>query len=216
VPRTPESRHALPHAPAPGHHWPTQAHQDPCTTLGPGDYRLTDHGRPATPGAPSGSNLGGFNVRGVKNLNPGNIGYGPWARAHGATGAAGRDTGHGVAKFPSPEAGVRALDALSTAKYSGGRRTANQLIAAKGGWTPGNRAAAANVARSMGLSPSADLRLNDPAHLAAFRKGLMQQELGPRGAAHYQGLLAGAQSAPSVSLGGASPPAVTEAEKSRE
>jgi hypothetical protein len=116
---------------------------------------------------------GGFNVRGFRNMNLGNIGYGPWARAHGATGAAGTDTGHGVAVFPS------------FAKYLGGRHTALELIAGAMGWTPGNRAAAANIARAMGIGAGDDLRLDNPAMMDKFLHGLAKQELGPGGAAAY-------------------------------
>ncbi|MFZ3181359.1 MAG: hypothetical protein WA156_14385, partial [Methylocystis silviterrae] len=132
---------------------------------------------------------GGFNVRGVKNMNPGNIAYGPWARAHGATGAAGRDTGHGVAVFPSHAAGAAALETLALSKYNGGKRSIDALIAGKGGWTPGNHAAAANVARMMGISPHADANLSNPGMMRRFRNGLMVQELGPGGARHVLGKL---------------------------
>jgi hypothetical protein len=47
----------------------------------------------------------------------------------------------------------------------------------------------------MGPSPGDDLRLNDPLRQAAFHRALMQQELGPNGAAHYQGLLKGVRRA---------------------
>jgi TP901 family phage tail tape measure protein len=134
---------------------------------------------------------GGFNVRGVKNMNPGNIAYGPWARAHGAIGSAGRDTGHGVAVFPSHAAGAAALETLALGKYNGGKRSIDALIAGKGGWTPGNHAAAANVARMMGISPHADARLSDKAMMRKFRNALMVQELGPGGARHVIGKLAG-------------------------
>jgi hypothetical protein len=133
-------------------------------------------------GAAGGS---GFNVRGFRNMNLGNIGYGPWARAHGATGSAGTDTGHGVAVFSSFAAGLNAAAALALSKYHAGRHTALALIAGAGGWTPGNRGAAANIARAMGLSAGDDLHLDDPAHMDSFLRGLGAQELGPRGAGEY-------------------------------
>ena len=72
-------------------------------------------------------------TRADRNFNPGNIAFGPWAKSHGATGSAGEDTGHGVAVFPSPEAGFTAMKELAQEKYNSGRKTANQLIAAPGG-----------------------------------------------------------------------------------
>ncbi len=128
-------------------------------------------------------------TRGVRNMNPGNIGYGPFAISQGSTGAAGTDTGHGVAVFPSYESGYKAMDALLQKRYAQGRHSAEEIIAAEGGWTPGNREAAANVARSMGVDPNADVRLNDPAQRKRFEHGLMQQELGPKGAAYYDSQL---------------------------
>ena len=124
----------------------------------------------------------GVNTRGVRNFNPGNIGYGAWAAAHGSVGAAGRDTGHGVAVFRSFADGYAAMASLAASKYSGGARSIDQLIAGAHGWTPGNHAAAANVARYMGISPFADAHLGDSGMMEKFKKGLSVQELGPGGA----------------------------------
>ena len=124
----------------------------------------------------------GFNTRGVRNKNIGNIGYGAWAKAHGAIGAAGTDTGHGVAVFPSFAAGAAAAGALALEKYNGGKRTIDALIAGQHGWTPGNHAAAANIARSMGLSAFADAHLDSSEMMEKFKHGLAAQELGPNGA----------------------------------
>lgn len=129
---------------------------------------------------------GDFNTRGVKNKNPGNIAYGAWAAEHGAIGAAGTDTGHGVAVFPSFEAGSQALEDLALAKYNKGKLSADALIAGQGGWTPGNHEAAANVARSMGIRPGDDLHLTDARMRARFRDALMKQELGPAGARYVR------------------------------
>jgi len=130
--------------------------------------------------------LGGLNIRGVMNMNPGNIAYGAWAAAHGATGWSGRDSGHGVAVFPSFETGLAAMGALALGKYSSGARSIDALIAGAGGWTPGNHVAAANVARMMGISPFVDANLRDPATMARFQDALSVQELGPRGAAEVR------------------------------
>jgi hypothetical protein len=119
-------------------------------------------------------------TRADRNFNPGNIAFGDWARAHGATGSAGRDTGHGVAVFASPQAGFQAMSDLALQKYHGGRTTADSLIAAPGGWTPGNHVAAANVARSMGIGPHDDLGLADPGRMFSFQRALAKQEGAPK------------------------------------
>jgi hypothetical protein len=120
-------------------------------------------------------------TRADKNLNPGNIADSPWTRRQpGYAGSAGTDTGHGVAVFATAQAGWAAMAALARDKYGGGKITADQLIAGEGGWTPGNHEAAANVARSMGLGPHDDLRLNDPAMMRKFQIGMGTQEGAPR------------------------------------
>jgi len=111
-----------------------------------------------------------------RNFNPGNIAFGDWARAHGATGSAGRDTGHGVAVFPTPQARFQAMSDLALQKYHGGRTTADSLIAGPGGRTPGNHQAAANIARGMGIGPHDDLRLTDSGRMFSFQRSLAKQE----------------------------------------
>jgi hypothetical protein len=53
-------------------------------------------------------------TRGDRNNNPGNIEYGPWAKAHGATGSDGR-----FAIFPDWDTGAQAMSVLLHDKYSG-------------------------------------------------------------------------------------------------
>lgn len=63
-------------------------------------------GAPA--GAPAGGTTkGGKQTRGVRNNNPGNLEYGPFAISHGATGSDGR-----FAIFPTMEMGIQAQQAL--------------------------------------------------------------------------------------------------------
>ena len=181
-------------------------------TDGGGGFRAGTGGRTASGGPPSGPAgpapsggplvdtgsdgiIGGpgFNTRGVRNKNIGNIGWGKWAREHGATGSSGTDTGHGVAVFPSFAAGAAAASALALEKYSGGKKTIDALIAGQHGWTPGNHGAAANIARSMGLSPFADAHLDSADMMEKFKRGLAAQELGPNGAKYaFQKMGAGA------------------------
>lgn len=127
-----------------------------------------------------------MDTRADRNYNPGNIGYGNWAASHGATGAAGTDTGHGVAVFPSSQAGFDAMAELARGKYNNGKISAAQLISGNNGWTPGNYEAAANVARTLGIGPNDDLSLNDPAKMRAFQLALATQEGAPRLVANFR------------------------------
>jgi hypothetical protein len=129
---------------------------------------------------PVGTGPGSNSTRADRNLNPGNIMWSPWAQSHGATQGAGNDQGHLVAVFPNAQAGWNAMGDLLRTKYNGGMRSANALIATPGrGWTPGNYQAAANIARFMGVSPDADLNLNDPGMMMRLQRALATQEGAP-------------------------------------
>lgn len=91
--------------------------------------------------------------RGIRNNNPGNIEYGPFARSQGATGSDGR-----FAVFPTPEKGIAALQALQTQyETKHGLSTPQERI---NRWAPAfenNVSSYANaVARGMGVG------VNDP------------------------------------------------------
>ena len=115
---------------------------------------------------------------GMRNNNPGNI---IWANQKNALGPSVNRDNNGAnaqAVYATPEEGMAAMFTLALKKYGGGKTTAESLIASQGGWTPGNSAAAANVAKAMGLSPNDDLNLRDPAMLQKFARALMLQEHG--------------------------------------
>lgn len=114
---------------------------------------------------------------GMRNNNPGNIKFVGQKDALGPS--SNKDQGDPQAVYATPEAGVAAMFNLALKKYSGGKTTADSLIAGQNGWTPGNHAAAANVAKTMGLSPNDDLNLRDPVMLQKFARALMLQEHGP-------------------------------------
>lgn len=78
---------------------------------------------PSAAPAPSGGSNGV--PRGIRNNNPGNIEFGPFAKAKGATGSDGR-----FAIFPSPEAGIAAQESLLLGKgyYGGGKKTVSAII----------------------------------------------------------------------------------------
>lgn len=124
---------------------------------------------------------------GMRNDNPFNIKYVGQANAVGPS--QNRDQGDPQAVYASVEAGTAAGFSLMLKKYNNGKTTLNQLIAGNGGWTPGNTQAAANVARSMGISPDADLNLRTPEQLAKFGRALIAQEQGAAGAKYSDTML---------------------------
>lgn len=115
---------------------------------------------------------------GMRNNNPGNIKY-VGQRVPGIVGPSeNTDQGDPQAVFDTPESGFRAMYNLLAKKYAGGKITANDIIAGKGGWTPGNYQAAANVARAVGIRPDQDINFDDPQMAARFMRGLVLQEHG--------------------------------------
>jgi hypothetical protein len=118
---------------------------------------------------------------GMRNNNIGNIKYSNWSsKLPGAVGPSqNRDQGDPQVVFNSPEAGVAATARLALNKYTGGMNNLNTLIAGEKGWTPGNTAAAANIAKTMGIKPDEDLNLSDPAQMTRFVRALATQEHGP-------------------------------------
>lgn len=118
---------------------------------------------------------------GMRNNNPGNIKWfdGADRRFPGALRpSVNRDQGDPQIVFATHEDGLRALASLASRKYDGGKHTLDQFIAGNGGWTPGNHAAAANVARTMGISPYADINLHAPGQMQNLIRGLTRQEHG--------------------------------------
>jgi hypothetical protein len=158
---------------------------------------------------------GGDVPMGMGNNNPGNIKFTANAPYAGVVGPS-RNTDQGDPQlvFDNPQNGMNAAMDLALRKYNSGKTTANALIAGQGGWTPGNQQAAANIARSIGIDPDADLGLADPARARAFLQALVRQEQGAasgrystdlfttaalRGARSGQGSLAANQPSPAAS-----------------
>lgn len=134
---------------------------------------------------------------GMRNNNPGNIKFIPNLPYAGIVGpSVNTDQGDPQAVFSTPEAGMNAMMTLAMRKYTGGKVTANDLIAGQGGWTPGHTVAAANVARGMGLRPDQDLNLTDPNQRFLFARALMQQEHGTASAQYPDELVWRAASGP--------------------
>lgn len=125
---------------------------------------------------------------GMRNNNPGNI---KWVGQSDALGPSkNKDQGDPQAVYATPEEGMAAMYRLAMKKYNGGKTTANELIAGQNGWTPGNFAAAKNIAAGMGLKPTDDLNLKDPAQLQRFARALITQEHGPSSKAYTDDMLA--------------------------
>lgn len=149
--------------------------------------------------------LGGQLPAGMRNNNPGNIKYFAGLSYPGMVGPSqNRDQGDPQMVFDTPQSGMNAASQLALKKYSGGKRTANDLIAGNMGWTPGNTSAAANVARTMGIGPDDDLGLSDPTRMQSFLRALTLQEQGPPSRAYGDDVYAG------VGGGGTPQPATQE------
>ena len=124
-----------------------------------------------------GGNVGGNIPRNVRNNNPGNIEYGDFARAYGATGSDGR-----FAIFPTMQAGQEAMLALLRNKEGQGLTTIAKLIGGSGGvkgWlgSGADNAEApsyiADVARRTGINPNQPLR---PDQLMAVQQAMAAHE----------------------------------------
>lgn len=149
---------------------------------------------------------------GMRNNNPGNIKFVPGLPYAGLVGpSVNTDQGDPQAVFDTPEHGMAALYQLALKKYEGGKRSADDLIAGQGGWTPGNMVAAGNVARYGGFDPHGDLQLTNPEMAAHFVRGLMQQEHGDASKlytdAMIQSAITGKPGAPTPQMAQAGPAA---------
>jgi hypothetical protein len=144
---------------------------------------------------------------GLRNNNPGNIKYANQGDAVGPS--VNTDQGDPQAVYATPEAGLNAMYGLALRKFDGGKKTVMDLIAANGGWTPGNQQAAKNIAKTMGVGVNDEINLRDPNQLAKFGRALITQEQGPSNSYINDNQLA---SAAGSALGGGS---VTSSNKPR-
>ena len=144
---------------------------------------------------------------GMGNNNPLNIKYYKGAEKDysGLVGpSSNTDQGDPQMKFASPEAGWNAAYNLLNKKYSGGMTTPNQIIAGKGGWTPGNTQAAANVAKAAGVGPDDDIGFSDPNKAQKFMRALVTQEQGAAAKAYPDEMIAAAVGGNAPAAGAAS------------
>lgn len=105
--------------------------------------------------------------RGDRNNNPGNIEYGPFASAHGATGTDGR-----FAVFPDWNTGANAMAALLRQRYQG-----MTLSGIQQRWTGAPSAAyLGGMSAETGLRPGEVPNINDPAVMKKLMRGMIHGE----------------------------------------
>lgn len=151
---------------------------------------------------------GGGSSRGDRNNNPGNIEYGPFARAHGATGTDGR-----FAIFPDAAAGESAMADLLAKNYAG-----LNLAQIQRKWV-GNEDPnyLASMSRSTGLGAGDVPNLSDAGVRSKLIAGMARGEgshLGARGSAAARGSapVSTSTSSSSVSIGQIVLPGVKDAD----
>lgn len=123
-------------------------------------------------GSGNGWDSGGKANRNERNNNPGNIEYGAWAIAHGATGSDGR-----FAIFPDLATGYGAAQALLSGYGASGNNTVGGII---GKWAPANEnntsAYASTVAKGMGVGVNDKLDMSNPAVISQLTRYIAQYE----------------------------------------
>ncbi len=129
-------------------------------------------GAQGVPGSTDAQGSPGSLPRGIRNNNPGNIRYGKFARAHGATGA---DAG-GFAIFPTMAAGERAMADLLQVYRSQGRDTIAAIVSK---WAPNSEndtaAYIASVSKQTGIGANSAL---SGSQYAMVQRAMMIQENG--------------------------------------
>lgn len=121
-------------------------------------------------------------TRGIRNNNPGNIDYNPrndWQGQLGIEPKVGSSKPR-FALFDTPENGIRALGKLiRTYQNKHGLKTVEQIISR---WAPSNenntRAYAEAVAKSMGVTPHANINVNTAAMLRPLVEAIIRHENG--------------------------------------
>lgn len=130
---------------------------------------------------------------GMRNFNPGNLKYtgSDWQSNNlfGITGpSVNTDQGDPQIQFSDPVSGMASAVRLALAKQSQGMDTVSKIITNQNGWTPGNTAAANNIAKTMGVDPNQQINLQDPVTMDKFMKALVRQEHGPSSSQYGQDL----------------------------
>lgn len=125
----------------------------------------TNYSKPSGSSAAGGKNL----PRNLRNNNPGNIEYGPFAKKMGATGSDGR-----FAIFPTMQAGEDAMANLLMSYAKEGNNTISKIV---NKWAPGkenNQAAyISSVSKQTGIDPNKPLNMGE---LGAVRQAMSKHE----------------------------------------
>lgn len=125
----------------------------------------------ATPAVPG-------STRAERNYNPGNIEFNPQNKWQGQLPHDPSVEGR-FARFATPEAGARALAKLLSNYGARGDDTIEEIIAKFAPASENDSAAyMAALAKDLGVSPSQELNMNDPATVAALVKGISKHEAG--------------------------------------
>jgi hypothetical protein len=123
-----------------------------------------------------GLHFGPSDPRGLRNNNPGNIEYGQFAKAHGATGVESQGR---FALFDSAQAGLNALAALLRKYGNQGIDTVRGIISKYAPASDGNPASyMASVAKKLGVGLDSKLNLSDAGVLSGLMGSIVQFENG--------------------------------------
>jgi hypothetical protein len=146
---------------------PDGALSDFSARLGLGQYSASSQAVSGDPSAP----------RGIRNNNPGNI-QKTDVQWQGKVDS----TDPRYEAFATPEAGIRALALNAQHLQANGAQSVTDLISK---WSPSaengpkvTQAYIENVSKSMGVSPTDNINLQDPAQLQAFTQAVISQENG--------------------------------------
>ncbi len=130
--------------------------------------------KPAASAAGKASGTPATGARGIRNNNPGNIEYGSFTKARGATGSDGR-----FARFGTPEAGIGAMSDLLRSYGAKGINTVDSIL---NRYAPGNEnntaAYSAAVSKKLGVKGSDKLDLNDASVMKRLVSAMIQHENG--------------------------------------
>lgn len=124
----------------------------------------------------SGKITQGSGPRGIRNNNPGNIEFGSWASAHGATG---KESAGRFARFGSAQDGLNALAELIENYMGRGINTIGSIIAKYAPASENNTAAyVASVAKRLGIDANAHLDPRNVQQMAGMVDAIVRVENG--------------------------------------
>ncbi|MCX8979199.1 hypothetical protein NLN92_14395 [Citrobacter portucalensis] len=128
----------------------------------------------------------GATLRNKRNNNFGNLSYSGWVKSYGSTQA---EIGNGgrFASFATPDEGIRAmatqLHRYGTGEFQNGAKgKLNTIRKAISTWAPGNEndtdGYIKGVSKALGVSPDAEINMDDPNVIEALSRAIAKQEGG--------------------------------------